>query len=63
MPLSFHRVLGGSDYEETKYDFILEFNLETGAWSQIGVMTIARAAHGVAIVNFEDFKDVCSSVA
>ena len=56
---------GGSDYkgsisEQTFYDFILEFNPETETWAQIGVMTSGRAAQGVAIVNFEDFKDVCT---
>ena len=56
---------GGSNYngsisEQTFYDFILEFNPETETWVQIGVMTSGRAAQGVANVNFEDFKDVCT---
>ena len=52
--------IGGSDYQQTYYDFILEFSPDTEAWTQVGVMTRATAAHGVANVNFEDFKDVCS---
>ena len=54
----FSCILGGVKY--TEYDFILEFSPDSEAWAQIGVMTIARSAHGVANVNFEDFKDVCS---
>ena len=52
--------IGGSDYQQTYYDFILEFSPDTEAWTQVGVMTRATAAHGVANVNFEDFKDECS---
>ena len=52
--------IGGSDYQQTYYDFILEFSPDTETWTQIGVMTSAQAAHGVANVNSEDFKDVCS---
>ena len=52
--------LGGSDYQQTYYDFILEFSPDTEAWAQIGVMASALAAHGVANVNFEDFQDACA---
>ena len=56
----FYIFLGGSDYELTYYDFILEFSPDTKAWTQIGKMTSPNAAHGVAIVKFDDFKDACS---
>ena len=58
--LIFKIFIGGSDYQQTYYDFILEFSPDTEAWTQVGVMTSATAAHGVANVNFDDFKDECS---
>ena len=61
-------ILGGSsdrEYNRPKayYNFILEFNPDTEAWAQVGVMTSVRADHGVAIVNLEDFKDACTASA
>ena len=58
-------LLGGAsdrsfNVPETFYDSILEFNPDTKVWAQIGVMTRPRAHHGVTIVNFEEFKSVCT---
>ena len=60
-----HLFLGGAsdrsfNEPETYYDSILEFNPDTKAWAQIGAMTRPRSHHGVTIVNFEDFKSVCT---
>ena len=61
---AFHTLEGASDRSfnepETFYDSILEFNPDTKVWAQIGVMTRPRAHHGVTIVNFEEFKSVCT---
>ena len=53
-----NKCLGGSDGDHT-YDTILEFNEETGEWSQLDRMTEARNYHAVSVIPLYDVMQYC----
>ena len=53
-----NKCLGGFDYDHY-YDTILEFNEETGEWSQLDRMTVGRYIHAVSVVNYDYVMQYC----
>ena len=52
-----NKCLGGSDSH--RYDTILEFNEETGEWSQLDRMTVARYNHAVSVIPLDSVMQYC----
>ena len=50
-------VLGGSD--DRYMDSILSWSPDTESWAQAGVLTAARASHGVTEVSLAAVEDYC----
>ena len=38
---------------------IMEYNLDDEEWQDIGIMKVARNAHEISIVGFDDFANWC----
>ena len=53
-----NKCLGGSDGDHT-YDTILEFNKETGEWSQLDRMIVARRGHAVSVIPIFESMQYC----
>ena len=53
-----NKCLGGSDGDHT-YDTILEFNEETGEWSQLDRMTVGRYAHALSVIPLAEVIQFC----
>ena len=45
----------------TKRKSILSFSLETEAWTEEGDMLDGRSAHGISVVNVNDYKKWCNA--
>ena len=43
----------------TETDNILEFDIDNEEWQDIGIMKVARNAHEISIVGFDDFANWC----
>ena len=52
-----YKCLGG--YNESFYDSILELNEETGEWSQLDKMTVAREYHAVSVIPLDNVMQYC----
>ena len=51
---------GGKNYAGSFKKEILEFNLQTESWTEIGLMKEPEETHAVSVVSFEDFKKWCN---
>ena len=51
-----HLFIGGMDEGQTYYDYVLEY--DDVSWKIIGKMSLARKAHAVSVVQYDD---VCPS--
>ena len=54
-----NKFLGGLDGGDQEYDTILEFNEETGEWSQLDRMTVGREDHAVSVIPLYDVMQYC----
>ena len=61
-----YQLLGGKDVDSFRASItgyissVLEFNVNTTEWSQIGAMTSARAYHAISIVPDDKLWDSCT---
>ena len=55
--------LGGTKVGDlhTGLNNILEFNIETETWTEIGAMKEGRHAHAVSVVSYDDYAKWCNS--
>ena len=44
----------------TRLDSVLEFDLASQEWRQVGVLRVARGAHAASIVRVQDIQDYCT---
>jgi len=44
---------------EGEQDYILQFNVDDGSWTQVGQLQASRARHGASVINAEDVIDYC----
>ena len=44
----------------TRLDSVLEFDLSSQEWRQVGVLQVARGAHAASIVRVQDIQDYCT---
>ena len=51
---------GGNDSNDIPSNKILEFNPETEVWTDIGTMKVATGDHGLSIVEYRDYADMCN---
>ena len=52
-------IMGGRDDDNNSLDAILEFDMETETFSELGHMQEARDAHAVSVVNTEQYLEWC----
>ena len=57
---------GGTAYDseaggvQSRLDSVLEFELSSQEWRQVGVLQVARGAHAASIVRVQDIQDYCT---
>merc|ERR1711971_1021626 len=52
-------LFGGNNGDGNPTNKILEYNPETEEWTEIGTMRVATGDHGLSLVGFKDYEEMC----
>ena len=57
---------GGTAYDseaggvQSRLDSVLEFEISSYEWRQVGVLQLARGGHAASLVRVQDIQDYCT---
>ncbi len=52
-------LVGGRDEGDLNLNTILEYDITSNSYTQIGTMTQKRSFHAISVVKYEDFSEWC----